>query len=938
MKDSHKQTPGHESAPDSPSDAASRATDPGGPPRTRTTGQLAIIGAGAGGATTLNGPLIGQIIGQRFELLGLAGSGGMSTVYRALDRHSGSVVAVKLASARGLNPNDMERFVREANMLALLQHPGIVSYVAHGHTPAGFLYLAMEWLEGEDLAHRLARAPLSVRESLVLIRRVADALSLAHRRGIVHRDLKPSNLFLRHRSVERVTLLDFGIARMQGAGGGNAVGSNMTQTGHVIGTPEYMAPEQARGDRVIGPAVDVFALGCVLYECLAGQPPFVAEHVAAQLARVLFEEAAPLSDVRPGLPQELTELVSGMLQKDASRRPHDASALLAAVERILASGAFGEESEGLQPAAAARRRLSTLELELMSVVLAAPRTSAQSPPPTASGATALAGSDELQSAYREELADELRRLGMRVTWRPDGSLLSVIGGAASAADQALQAARSALELQERWPEARLVLVTGCDESHTPLPHGEAVQRAEQLLARSSGLDDGILLDEVSAGLLDNLFVLGQSLSGERLLLAPSSAQAQEEDPGRIDLAPCLGRDAELSMIEAMLVGCREEYKVEAMLIKGPQGIGKTRLRREIMRRLENRGEDVAVWVGQLTALSAGAPYGLLSSALFALCQIYSGESIDEQRGKLERRLGRELPEADRRRVVEFIGELCGVPFEDTSSPRLRAARSDPRVMSRELCTAFLDLLRAECRRQPILLILDNLQWADGVSVDLVGAALRELADLPLSILALGRPEVTTIFPRLWAERVQEIALGGLSRKASERLVGELLRGAQHGPPSSLPAGILPRILSQAGGNPLFLEELVRTFLRTPRNGATELPPPTTILAMLQARLSGLERGARRVVRAASLFGETFPRRGLLPLLGQDSLEELDTWLRILREAEIIERSANTSSDGDSEYFFRHALLREAAHSLLTPDDRRIGQELVAAYLATRTST
>ena len=263
-----------------------------GPPRTRTTGQLAIIGAGPGGATTLNGPLIGQIIGQRFELLGLAGSGGMSTVYRALDRHSGSVVAVKLASARGLNPNDMERFVREANMLALLQHPGIVSYVAHGHTPAGFLYLAMEWLDGEDLAHRLARAPLSVRESLVLIRRVADALSLAHRRGIVHRDLKPSNLFLRHRSVERVTLLDFGIACMQGAGGGNAVGSNMTQTGHVIGTPEYMAPEQARGDRVIGPAVDVFALGCVLYECLAGQPPFVAEHVAAQLARVLFEEAA----------------------------------------------------------------------------------------------------------------------------------------------------------------------------------------------------------------------------------------------------------------------------------------------------------------------------------------------------------------------------------------------------------------------------------------------------------------------------------------------------------------------------------------------------------------------------------------------------------------------------------------------------------------------
>ena len=114
------------------------------------------------------------------------------------------------------------------------------------------------------------------------------------------------------------------------------------------------------------------------------------------------------------------------------------------------------------------------------------------------------------------------------------------------------------------------------------------------------------------------------------------------------------------MIEAMLVGCREEYKVEAMLIKGPQGIGRPACGARSCR-LENRGEDVAVWVGQLTALSAGAPYGLLSSALFALCQIYSGESIDEQRGKLERRLGRELPEADRRRSLSSSGAVrCAV--------------------------------------------------------------------------------------------------------------------------------------------------------------------------------------------------------------------------------------------------------------------------------------
>lgn len=930
MKDSREQTPGQDGEPRANTEPGRQASPPSPPQPGHSSGQVPV----QTGAPTSGGQIIGQLIGQRFELLALAGSGGMSTVYRALDRHSGSVVAVKLASARGLNPNDMERFVREANMLALLQHPGIVSYVAHGHTPAGFLYLAMEWLEGEDLAHRLARAPLSVRESLVLIRRVADALGLAHRRGIVHRDLKPSNLFLRGGSVERVTLLDFGIARMQGGGGVHAPGSNMTQTGHVIGTPEYMAPEQARGDRVIGAAADIFALGCVFYECLAGQPPFVAEHVAAQLARVLFEEAAPLQELRPGLPQSLADLVHSMLQKDPGRRPHDANALLSGIERILNSGVFAEEPS---PAGAAvpRRRLSTLELELMSVVLAAPRSLTGSP--AASASSSGAGPGEPQSAYREELADELRRLGMRASWRHDGSLLAVIGGAASAADQALQAARAALELQERWPEANIVLVTGCGESNAPLPSGDVVSRAEDLLSRSE-LDDGIVLDEISAGLLDNLFVLGNGLSGQRILVAPSPGQAFEEEQSRVDLAPCLGRDAELSMIEAMLVGCREEYKVEAMLIKGPQGIGKTRLRREIMRRLEHRGDDISVWIGQLTALSAGAPYGLLSSAFFGLCELRGGEPIDEQRSKLALRLGRYLAEPDRSRVIEFIGELCGVPFEDTGSQRLRTARSDPRLMSREISSAFLDLLRAECRQQPVLLILDNLQWADGASVDLVGAALRDLSELPLAVLALGRPEVATIFPRLWAERVQEIALGGLSRKASERLVGELLRGGQRGTVPSLPAGVLSRLLSQAGGNPLFLEELVRTLLRTPLGAGVELPPPTTILAMLQARLSGLERGARRVVRAASLFGDQIPRRGLLPLLGQDSIDELDAWLRILREAEIIERSPAQLPDGDCEYFFRHALLREAAYSLLTREDRRIGQELVAEFQAQRSST
>src|SRR5262249_44952407 len=146
-----------------------------------------------------------------------------------------------------------------------------------------------------DLGRRLARGPLDVRGALRVVRSAAEALAVAHRRGVVHRDLKPSNIFLRDGRLDRPVLLDFGIARpMRGV-------TKITATGAVIGTPDYMAPEQARGDE-IGPAADVFALGSVLYECLAGAPPFAAEHIATVLAKILFDDAPSIEALRPGLP------------------------------------------------------------------------------------------------------------------------------------------------------------------------------------------------------------------------------------------------------------------------------------------------------------------------------------------------------------------------------------------------------------------------------------------------------------------------------------------------------------------------------------------------------------------------------------------------------------------------------------------------------------
>jgi serine/threonine protein kinase len=176
-----------------------------------------------------------RIVADRFELQSSARSGGMGVVYRARDTATGSSVALKLLRA---DVDEQQRFEREARLLAGLQHPAIVRYVAHGVTPQGELFLAMEWLDGEDLLHGIARQRLTVEETLFIARRIAAALAVAHARGVVHRDVKPGNIFLPAGAAERATLLDSGIARSA------RESLSMTTAGIVLGTPAYMAPEQ----------------------------------------------------------------------------------------------------------------------------------------------------------------------------------------------------------------------------------------------------------------------------------------------------------------------------------------------------------------------------------------------------------------------------------------------------------------------------------------------------------------------------------------------------------------------------------------------------------------------------------------------------------------------------------------------------------------------
>src|SRR5882724_10747066 len=261
-------------------------------------------------------------VGGRFEVEREVGRGGVGVVYRAFDRERAGWVALKIIAVQGVDASEEARFVREGKLLESLDHPNIVKFVACGtvdETP----YIVMEWLEGEDLSSRNRRAPLGLRDALEVTRQIAAALDAAHRVGVIHRDIKPSNIFLvddkSAPSGFLAKLVDFGVALENDA--------RLTRTGVVVGTPAYMAPEQAKAETAVDARADIYSLGASLFELVAGRPPHVGPTAIATLARLVTTDAPRLSELVPLVPPDLDLLVCQMLSTDPSKRPAGALAI-----------------------------------------------------------------------------------------------------------------------------------------------------------------------------------------------------------------------------------------------------------------------------------------------------------------------------------------------------------------------------------------------------------------------------------------------------------------------------------------------------------------------------------------------------------------------------------------------------------------------------------
>lgn len=274
-----------------------------------------------------------------YEILGIVGRGGMGVVYKARQQTLNRLVAIKMLLPNAVgSPSELLRFRTEVEATAALHHPNIVR--VHDFSECdGQPYFTMELIEGDSLEQRLANSPLPSRTAARYLAAVARAIHHAHQHGILHRDLKPSNILIDAGDQPHVT--DFGIAKRLSHDAGP------TQTGSILGTPSYMAPEQASGNKNLSAATDVYGLGALLYAVLTGRPPFVGETLTDTLLQVLEREPVPPKLLNPNVDRDLETICLKCLEKNPGNRYVSAEALAADLERFLAGDSITARSVNL---------------------------------------------------------------------------------------------------------------------------------------------------------------------------------------------------------------------------------------------------------------------------------------------------------------------------------------------------------------------------------------------------------------------------------------------------------------------------------------------------------------------------------------------------------------------------------------------------------------
>ncbi|WP_437736744.1 TOMM system kinase/cyclase fusion protein [Sorangium sp. So ce1335] len=906
----------------------------------------------------------------RYEILSRIGAGGFGTVFQGRQVATGQRVAIKIlkpGAREGSASKRVARFQREMRLCARLHHTNIVGLIDSGQTSDGQIYLVFEFVPGKNLREVLREeGALEPQEARHLMLQVLDALSAAHAQGITHRDLKPSNLMIMPTGARRNALvLDFGIGAIA-EDVGPAGEANLTGDDEVLGTPAYAAPEQLQGGTAT-PRADLFAWGLVFLECLTGRPVFSGRRVAEVVSRQLDPE--PIAVPAALLRHPVGRLLSRALVKKVEERDVTAEGLLRELEacdlRDLPRGLRGSEQApgaaacpGPRAATAADRRggppsparpssEGAGERRLLTAVCCSLQTSA-----AAREGADVEDRDELLRAQQEVCFDVARRFQGTVVGALGERVLLCFGHPVAGEDDAERASRAALEIaatigelgqrREVWrrlgPQVRigahtgLVIVPEGGEASAGGP-GPFAGTTASVAAHLSGLapPGAVLLSGDTCRLLRDRFVteaLGaRELGGAGRVEVHRIARERSALEPRVAALPMIGRTQELALLTQRWRRVREGFG-QGVLVTGQPGIGKSRLAAELYR--EIRGE-AHFWIEcRCAPENRSSALRPMTEALEQVADIDERHTPEEKAARLRALLvayGFRLAD-----TMPLLASLLAIPIPPGDDPTpLDLA---PQRRKELTLGALVSLLIEMAERRPVLFLLEDLQWADPTTLELLTRLLPEVAAARVCVLLTARPDFSPPWPLAGTLQIQLSALESAQ-------VAALIAGIAAG--KELPPRAVQRVIEQAEGVPLFVEELTRAAIESGASAeeraergpsiersSGEVSIPTPLRVSLMARLDRLGR-ARETAQLAAVLGREFSGEVLAEISALDEAavrEDLDRL--IAADILLLRRRARQST-----YVFRHVLLRDAAYASLPRRARQRAHARVARALEER---
>ncbi len=837
-----------------------------------------------------------RLLAGRFRVEREVGRGGVGIVYKARDAKSGEDVALKVIAIAGVDAGEEARFQREGRVLSGLSHPAIVRLVDFGQLDEGHPYVAMEWLEGEDVAQRLRRAPLTLVQCLGIGAMMADALASAHAAGVIHRDVKPSNIFLVGSARENppdgafvAKLVDFGVAAAEDA--------KLTRTGAIVGTPAYMAPEQARGDGEVMTSVDLYALGASLFEMIAGRPPHVGPTPIAILARLVTTPAPRLSDVVADVPLVLDDLMASLLATAPEERPASAAQVAVQLREVAL-------------------QVETTTGRLRKVVLSdVPPTSVSSANIALNGApsvraggtrivTSILATQVPKGPARAELLEHLRAHGAEATELGGDAIVAHLGATKALGDEATRA----IDLASRLAQARagVGVATGRTRvDRSSRASGEVVDRAAAL-SRDARRGQ-VLVDTTTTELARGRFEF--MIRGDGSAIVGEAMQNKREV---VSGAPFTGREAELAQVVGAFERAVEDATPIIVSVLAAPGMGKTRLRREAISRISSHSSSPRVILVRCESFAKNHALGVVADIARDLVRVDKGCSFADARAAVDAFATEneaQLSSGGRDLVARLIANEALSEANDAQDAR------------DAVWIALTDIAVAATRSAPLVLTIEDAQWSDDESLVWVDHLLARAGGRRLCVFTLLRP--TPRDGRGWFEGRDhvQVELRPLSRKTVRAIARAMLGDRLSGEAGEQVAEM---IAVQAGGSPLFAEELAR--LAAHGRDATSAP---TIEAAIQVNLDALDENARAAASLLAVFGQRGWDAGLAALGVAGAADTM----RALGTSELIVEQASSRFKDTREWAFKHALIREVAYTALGEGPMREAHAKAGRWLA-----